>query len=235
MKELIEFLASRASEYLPIFFRIVAHPQANILTLARRPGALSAALAFFAITSAIGLGLQAPFLAERNEFVTAAGVLALYKVVEMAATALALVLVFRIFGGTGRFEEVLAATFYIICPPYLAAVLMNLVTAGVLAGFDPALAEEWRRTGEVSDGTSDAMWRIDPAAAGSVAVVWLTFLVAVFAWLIACWPVYARLNSFSRWRSVGSFLVGIAAVWGVGEVGLLIVRGLFPNGIGGAF
>lgn len=235
MKDALVFLAGRVQTFLPLFIRIVAHPRINILTLSKRPGAIADALTFFAICSAIGLVLQASFVMERNEFTTAAGVLAVYKVMEIAIAAVALVGVFRLLRGKGAYEPMLSATFYIISPVYLFSVAMSLLIIGMLNGFDPALAVEYRLTGELSDGTAEAMWAIDARNAASVMVLSIANAIIILAWLIVCWPVYIRLNEFSRWRGVASCFLGLAALYVVGEVGLVVVAGLFPEGLGGAY
>ena len=235
MKDVLVFLAGRLQTFLPLFVRIVAHPRINILTLAQRPGAIADALAFFAICSAIGLVLQAPFLMERNEFTTAAGMLAIYKVMEVAIAAVALVGVFRLLRGKGAYEPMLSATFYIISPVYLFSVVMNLLINGLLTGYDQALAVESRLTGELSDGTVQAMWAIDWRSAAAVMVISFSTAAGILAWVIICWPVYIRLNEFGRWRGIASCVLGLAALYVVGELGLVLVSGLFPDGLGGAY
>ncbi len=234
MNDLVVFLASRLQGYFPLLFRIVAHPRTNILTLAQRPSAVKDGMAFFGISLAIGIALQASFLMEKNDFVVAAGILSLYKLIETILAAFALALIFRLLRGVSHFEPILAATLYVTAPLYVPIVILKLLTLGVLRDFDRALADEWRMTHDLSSGTVEAMWAIDAGSAAAVTVILLGQAVMIITWLIICWSVFSRLNGFGRWRSVIGFCLGGMAFWGLGELGFLILDGLFPDGIGGA-
>ena len=102
-----------------------------------------------------------------------------------------------------------------------------------LTGYAPELAEEWRRSGELSQGSYDAIADINLGAA--ILLFFTSFVgpALMFGWLIASWPVYSRLNNFGRWRTVASFVLGLLAVWIVGLIGLVILDGLFPDGMRG--
>ncbi len=234
LNDLVVFLASRLQGYFPLFFRIVAHPRTNIPTLSRQPSAVKDSMAFFGISLAIGIALQAPFLMEKNDFVVAAGILSLYKLIETILAAFALALIFRLLRGVGHFEPILAATLYITAPLYVPIVIVKLLTLGVLRDFDRALADEWRMTHDLSGGTIEAMWAIDAGNAAAVTAILLGQAVMIIIWLIICWSVFSQLNGFGRWRSIIGFCLGGLAFWGLGKLGFLILDGLFPDGIGGA-
>ncbi|MEL6792290.1 MAG: hypothetical protein AAFP78_02470 [Pseudomonadota bacterium] len=233
MKDIFEFIAKRALDYIHYFPRIVAHPQRNVLTLVERENALSHAVVFFLVTTAIGLVLQTPFIAEDRDLVTFAAVISVYKVVELAALALALTLVFKLLRGAGSYEKILSATLYIISPVYLAIVVWLIFIGGLLTGYAPELAAEWRRTGELSQGSYNAIAEID---LGVAIVMFFTSFVGpliVFIWLIASWPIYSRLNGFGRWRTIASFILGLLVTWLVATISLVVLKGLYPKGLGG--
>ncbi|MEL7465460.1 MAG: hypothetical protein AAFN79_15430 [Pseudomonadota bacterium] len=232
MKDLIQFIGGGLKDYLPLLVRIVAHPRTNIRTLATKPEPLHQAVMFFGVTLAIVLLLNAPLLMSDGDFLPKIGVLAAYKLIEVALSALACVAVFRLLRGVAGYEPTLAAILYIFSPAYLLLMFTHLFATGVIASVHPDLAEAHLRTGDLSQGSYDAIAEIDISVSLIIFGASVIVLCAVFLWLAICWRVFAELNGFGRLRTIASFALCMAAMFAVSELCALIVRGVYPQGLG---
>ncbi|MBJ6370815.1 hypothetical protein [Sedimentitalea arenosa] len=228
MKDLIEAIIKGLSSYIPMLVSVVANPKINIPRLVMEPSEpLRHALVFCGISIGIAFLAQAPLLAEGQDFATVAGALFVVKLFEILLFNAALILVFRLVGGTGTFEQTLIASIYIASPIYLFLVFGQIIAMGILAGADPLIAQIWRYGGLDFASTQWADFsRANMAEAyGLMALALITFVVAI-TWYIYCWSIYRRLHALSRQRSLLAYLLAFVLFYCVGFLRYLAVLGL---------
>jgi hypothetical protein len=212
MKEILERILKQLPSFLPDLGRLLTGPKRAIVGwVEEAKGDLSRALVFVGVAIGIGFVLQLPLLGKEHEFMATAASMGLFKLVALIAFATIIHLLFRIVGGRAPFSSSFAAYLYLASPLYMALVLLDLASQGVVRAFDPSLV---------------AAARIDPlyfvshperarefaAAAPRLALAYslLTYakLFCVLGWFIACWGAFRQLHGVKRWRSS---VAGVAA------------------------
>jgi hypothetical protein len=228
LKDLITALLKQISGYLPLLFAVIARPRQNIPTLLTgRKEPLQDALLFCAITIAISFILQAPLLNEGHDFTTTSVVLMTFKVIEMLIFNAALLFMFKLIGGTGSFEQTFVASLYVISPAVLFSIIPYLAMLGIISGFDPILAEEWRLTGKLSEATTQAMVEKNMGVSFVFVLLVVIQIVLVVGWFLYCWPVYTRLHGLGRVKAILSYLLAFILFIAVRQLASLIMQGQF--------
>ena len=207
---------------------VIADPKTNVPRLVSEPDdPLRHALLFCGISLAITFAAQAPLLADGQDFTATAGALLMVKLFEVLLFNAILVMIFKLIGGTGTFEQTLTASLYISSPVYLFVIFAQIIGVGLLAGGDPQIALSWRYG--VLDYASP-QWATfattyPTEAYGLTILAPITFSV-VIAWFIYCWSIYRELHNLTRWRSLLAYLLAFVLFLGVGYLRVLVVRGL---------
>ena len=134
-------------------------------------------------------------------------------------------------GGQGDYITTLAAYLYVISPLYLALILLNVLTLGILTGYDPELAHAWRfgPVGEVEQEIAQ-LTESAPDTAFAVSIAWLLQTLLLYLWFAVCWGTFRELHGLSKARSFFAYLLAgslfYLALWG----SWYVIRGLYGSG-----
>ena len=212
MKEILERILKQLPSFLPDLGRLLTGPKRAIVGwVEEAKGDLYRPLVFVGLAIGIGFVLQLPLLGKEHEFMATAASMGLFKLVALLAFATIIHLLFRIVGGRAAFSSSFAAYLYLASPLYMALVLLDLASQGVVRAVDPTLAtatrvDPWYFVSHPERAREFA------AAAPQLALAYglLTYakLLVVLGWFIACWGAFRELHGVKRWRSS---LAGITA------------------------
>jgi hypothetical protein len=203
------------SRYLPDLVSLVTGPKTAILRWTEpQKSDLRRPLVFVTVSVAIGFLLQLPQLGKEHDFATLVASMAVFKVLALVLFAGIIHLLFRAVGGRAKFAATFAAYLYIVSPLYLALVILETATLGVLRAYDPALGAAARLNPGQLVADAERM-RMFVATAPGLAVAYelLSYsAVAVFlGWFVACWGALRQLHAVVRWRSVAAGIATLAA------------------------
>ena len=162
MKDLVEILWRNLTLYIPVLAAVVSAPRTTIASLLEEKDRLAKALTFTGVTVAIGFLLQAPLTAEGTDILTVGGSMIAYKLIAILVFAGVIMAAFRVVGGKGSFEATLCAYLYVICPLYLALVVLDAVTLGALSSWNRDAALRWSLAREISQADIDALFAARP-------------------------------------------------------------------------
>ena len=121
-------------------------------------------------------------------------------------------------GGKGSFEATLCAYLYVICPLYLALVVLDAVTLGALSSWNRDAALRWSLARELSQADIDALFAARPGLGAGVALLLLAQILTMVIWMLICWPVYRGIHQVSRLRSAVAYVLAFAAVLALAPV-----------------
>lgn len=211
MKELLEPVLKQLPSYLPHMGGLLLSPKTTIVHWVKEAkGDLSRPLIFVGLTIAIGFVLQLPQLGKGQEFMVHAASMGLFKIVALAIFAAIIHFLFRMVGGNASFTATFSAYLYLASPLYLAGLLIELASMGVLRAYDPALVLE-ARTDPFYFLAHPDVKRQFSADSPILAFVYELLkngnIFLILAWFIACWGAFRQLHNVGRWRSSA---VGIA-------------------------
>jgi TIR domain/Yip1 domain len=200
--------------YFPDMARLVTRPKTSILQWTRDPnGILSRALVFVALSVAIGFLFQLPQLTKEQAFSSIAAGMAMFKVLAIVSMAGFIHLSFLAVRGRATFVSTLSAYLYVCSPLYLALVVLETASIGVLRTYDPAVADAARLGGPASLYSSAEQVRLfsanAPGLSNTYAILVLAMLLITPAWFVACWGALRELHGVPRWRSI---VVGVATL-----------------------
>jgi len=212
MKEILERILKQLPSFLPDLGRLLTGPKRAIVRwVEEAKGDLGRPLVFVGVAIGIGFVLQLPLLGKEHEFMATAASMGLFKLVALIAFATIIHPLFRIVGGRAPFASSFAAYLYLASPLYLALVLLDLGSQGVVRAFDPTLAIA-TRVDPLYFVSHAERAREFAAAAPQLALAYslLTYakLLVVLGWFTACWGAFGQLHGVKRWRSS---LAGLAA------------------------
>jgi|SRR6266850_1809472 len=223
VKNLLEHVLKRLSSYLPDLIGLVTRPKTAILRWIEETGGdLTRPVIFVATTVAIGFLLQLPQLGKEHDFTTLVASMAVFKVLALVLFAGIIHVLFLGMGGRARFAATFSAYLYMVSPLYLALVIIEIATLGVLRAYDPAVGAAARLNPGQLFGDPEQMRTFTTAAPGlALAYTLLSYatIVVVLGWFITCWGALRRIHAIARWRSA---LAGIAAL----AAGLAFFAGL---------
>lgn len=228
VKDLIEAILKGLTAYIPLLAKVVSAPRTNVPRLVREPAEpLRHALIFCGISLAISFAVQAPLLAEGRDFTTTVGAFFLVKLFEVLLFNAILVLLFKLIGGTGSFEQTLTASLYISGPVYVFVTFAQIIGLGLLAGGDPRIAADLRfgTLDFASPRWTEFTSTYPMEGYGLIALTLFTF-TAVIAWFLHCWSIYRHLHNLSRLRSGLAYVIAFALFFAVALLRVLAVRGL---------
>lgn len=213
MKEILERILKQLPSFLPDLGRLLTGPKRAIVAwVEEAKGDLSRPLVFVGVAIGVGFVLQLPLLKKEHEFMATAASMGLFKLVALLAFASIIHLLFRIVGGRAAFSSSFAAYLYLASPLYMALVLLDMASQGVVRAFDPTLAGA-TRIDPLYFVSHPERAREFAAAAPQLALAFgvLTYakLFAVLGWFTACWGAFRQLHGVKRWRSG---VAGAAAV-----------------------
>ena len=205
MKEILERILKQLPSFLPDLGKLLTGPKRAIVPwVEEAKGDLARPLVFVGVAIGIGFVLQLPLLGKEHDFMGTAASMALFKLVALLAFATIIHLLFRVVGGRAPFSSTFAAFLYLASPLYMALLLLDIASQGVVRAFDPTLV---------------ATARIDPlyfvshperarefaAAAPGLALTYTLLtnakLIVMVGWFIACWGAFRQLHGVKRWRS----------------------------------
>ncbi|MGH8664125.1 MAG: Yip1 family protein, partial [Burkholderiales bacterium] len=230
-KDLLDNVLKQLSSYLPDLVNLVTRPKTAILRwLEETKGDLTQPLIFVAISVAIGFLLQLPQLGKDQDFTTLVASMAVFKVLALVLFAGIIHLLFRAVGGRARFAATFSAYLYIVSPLYLALVILETATLGVLRAFDPAVGAAARLNPGQLFADAERMRAFAAAAPGlALAYSLLNYatVIVVFGWVTTCWGAIRHLHSVARWRSAlaGITTLAVAAIFFSGMQ--YVVLGMF--------
>ena len=141
MKELLERVLKELPGYLPDLAALATQPKTTIARLLESAaGDLAKPLVFVAVSVALGFLLQLPQLGKEHDFPTLVAGMAVFKVLALIGFAGIIHGCFVVLGGVGSFNATFSAYLYAVSPLYLALVVGEIASLGVLRAHDPALA-----------------------------------------------------------------------------------------------
>jgi len=231
MKDLVEILWRNLTLYIPVLAAVVSAPRTTIASLVEEKDRLAKALTFTGVTVAIGFLLQAPLTAEGTDILTVGGSMIAYKLIAILVFAGVIMAAFRVVGGKGSFEATLCAYLYVICPLYLALVVLDAVTLGALASWNRDAALRWSLAREISQAHIDALFAARPGLGAGVTLLLLAQILTMVIWMLICWPVYRAIHQVSRLRSAVAYVLAFAAVLALAPVFTLLLRGLHAGNL----
>jgi Yip1 domain len=212
MKEILERILKQLPSFLPDLGRLLTGPKRAIVGwVDEAKGDLSRPLVFVGVAIGIGFVLQLPLLGKEHEFMATAASMGLFKLVALLAFATIIHLLFRIVGGRAAFTSTFAAYLYLASPLYMALVLLDLGSQGVVRAFDPTLVAA-ARVDPLYFVSHPERAREFAAAAPQLALAYSLLMYAklfiVLGWFTACWGAFRQLHGVKRWRSS---VAGLAA------------------------
>ena len=214
-KDLLENVFNQLSSYLPDVASLVTRPKTAILRwIEETKGNLARPLIFVAISVAIGFLLQLPQLGKDHDFTTLVASMAVFKVLALVLFAGIIHLLFRVIGGRASFAATFSAYLYIVSPLYLALVILETATLGVLRAYDPAVGAAARLNPGQLFADAERMQAFAAAAPGlALAYSLLNYatVIVVFGWATACWGAIRHLHGVARWRSALAGITTLAA------------------------
>ena len=231
MKDLVEILWRNLTLYIPVLAAVISAPRTTIALLLEEKDRLAKALTFTGVTVAIGFLLQAPLTTEAADILTVGGSMIAYKLIAILVFAGVIMAAFRVVGGKGSFEATLCAYLYVICPLYLALVVLDAVTLGALASWNRDAALRWSLAREISQADIDALFAARPGLGAGVTLLLLAQILTMVIWMLICWPVYRAIHQVSRLRSAVAYVLAFAAVLALAPIFTLLLRGLHAGNL----
>jgi hypothetical protein len=226
MKELIGIILKNLATYIPVLVSVASKPKRSILELiSSETEKLSKALIFVGITLAIGFAFQAPFLQKGQDFTTIVGSMIAFKIFAMLTFPGFILLVFRVLGGKGNYENTLCAYLYLCCPLYLFLLGLDVTIFGIISAHDPELAKAWRYVG-ISNQQIQEIINVSTLTGLSYLLLTLILVLSQFIWLVICWGIFRNIHQVSWFRSTIAFLITAAAWWGFSRLCILVIKGL---------
>lgn len=215
MKDLLERIFRYLPHYVPELASLIGRPKRTII--ARNTGApddLTQALLFVGVSVAIGFVLQAPTLGQEHDFITVAGGMAAFKIVAIMIFSGIIWGILRLFGGTADYVRTLIAYLYAVSPAYLALIVLNLMSRGIIRAYDGALADQMRANPSIlaEPGLMDSFSAQAPHLAWPYAAVQLLIWATMLVWPLICWGAFRHAHEISRLRS-GLAYVAVIAMW----------------------
>lgn len=209
---MLERILKQLPGYLPDLGSLLTGPKTAIVGWVEdAQGDLARPLIFVGLAIAIGFVLQLPQLGKEQEFVAHAASMGLFKVVALVVFAAIIHLLFRAVGGRASFTATFSAYLYLASPLYLALVLIDLASQGVVRAHDPTLVAAIRLDPMyfTSHPELGCQFSTDaPELALAYGLLLYARLFLMLGWFTACWGAFRRLQGVSRWRSSAA---GIAA------------------------
>lgn len=203
------------SNYLPDLVSLVSRPKTAILRwIGETTGDLRRPLIFVGVSVAIGFLLQLPQLGKEDGFATLVASMAVFKVLALVLFAGIIHLAFLTVGGRALFAATFSAYLYLVSPLYLALVIREIATLGILRAYDPAAGAAERLIPGHLFANPEQMQTFTTAAPGlalAYNLLGLAAVLLVFGWFIACWGALRHLHGVTRWRSTLAGLATLAA------------------------
>jgi hypothetical protein len=212
-----------------VLVALVSAPRTTLLSLLEAEDRLPKALTFSGVTVALGFLLQAPLARDGVEIMSVGGAMIAYKVIAILVFAGVIMAAFRLVGGTGSFEATLTAYLYVICPLYLALIVLDTVTLGALSSWDREVALGWSMSRSIDEAEIDALFTARPGLAAGVTLLFLAQILTMVIWMLICWRIYRVIHQVGRLRSAVAYLIAFAAVVLLAPVFTLILRGLYAG------
>lgn len=215
MKELLEGVLKQLPGYLPALARLVTGPKTAILRwIKEATGDLTRPLVFAAVSVAIGFLLQLPQLGTEHDFTRLVASMAVFKVLALMLFAAILHLAFLAAGGRAGFAATFSAYLYIVSPLYIALVILETATLGVLRAYDPVVGAAARL--DPNHLFADAeRWQTFATAAPGLALAYgllnFAIVIVVLGWFVTCWGAFRHVHAVARWRSALAGLASLAA------------------------
>lgn len=231
MKELLEPVLKQLPGYVPDLGKLVTRPKTSIVRwVEEEQGTLTKPVIFVAISVAIGFLLQLPRVEKDQSLTTLVSSMAGFKIVALIVFAAVIHGLFKLVGGAAKFVATFSAYLYIVSPLYMALVLFDLATQGVVRGYNnPEFAA--MLSADPFMNTNPALWKAFETARPDLALTYsllmLAKLVLVLSWDVACWGAFRQLHGVNRLRSG---LVGAATLVAFYLFTLsltLVLRGMF--------
>ena len=212
-KDLLENVLNELSSYLPDLVSLVTRPKTAILRwIEETKGDLTRPFIFVAISVAIGFLLQLPQLGKGHDFTTLAASMAMFKVLALVSVAGIIHLLFRAMGGRAAFAATFSAYLYIVSPLYLALVILETATLGVLRAYDPVIGAAARLNPGHLFADAERMRAFAAGAPGlafAYSLLNSATVIVIFGWFTTCWGAIRHLHGVARWRSA---LAGITTL-----------------------
>ncbi len=231
MKDLVELLWRSLSRYIPVLVAVISAPRQTILRLIGPDDRFAEALSFAGVTVALSFLLQAPLARDGTELMSVGGSMIAYKVLAILIFAGVIMAVFRVVGGKGSFEATLCAYLYVVCPLYLALILLDTVAVGALSSYDRDVALAWSLSRSIPDEVVSKLFATRPWIGATVTLLLLAEVLLMVIWMLVCWPVYRVIHQVSRVRSAVAYLMAFAAVLLLAPLFTLVLRGLYAGAL----
>ena len=205
---------------------LVSAPRTTVLSLIEAEDRFPKALTFAGVTVALGFLLQAPLARDGVEIMSVGGSMIAYKVIAILVFAGVIMAAFRLVGGTGSFEVTLCAYLYVICPLYLALLVLDTLTLGALTSWDRDVALRWSMSRSLDQAEIDALFAARPGLGAGVTLLLLAQILTMVIWMLICWRIYRVIHRVSRLRSAIAYVIAFAAVVLLAPLFTLILQGL---------
>ncbi len=227
MKDLIEFILTGLTRYVPLLVSIIATPKRTISKLiTSEADNLSNAMFFAGITIALAFVFQSPLLPDGKDIVTVAGSLLVLKIIAYLTFAGLMLLAFRLVGGKGNYITTLCACLYITSPVYLLQVFTHVVCLGLVSTHDPELATIWNLHLSLNEHQIQELFRLSPGVAIAFTVTLLLQNLIIIIWFLICWGVYRNIHQVSLIKSVCVYLITTVLWYSYWWLTVLAMKGL---------
>lgn len=233
MKELLERVLRELPGYLPDLASLVTRPKTTLTRLLdAAAGDLTRPLVFVSVSVAIGFLLQLPMLGKEHDFATLVAGMAVFKVLALIGFAGIIHGIFVAFGGKAPFATTFSFYLYAVSPLYIALVILEIASLGILRGHDPALATAIRIDPNLPFEQPQRLDAFRAAAPGhAVAYDFLLYgrLVVLLGWVAACWGALRQVHGVSRWRGRATAIVVLVAWLGFVTAFEFVLLGMFGS------
>jgi hypothetical protein len=217
VKEILERVLRELPGYLPDLAALASRPKTTIARLLDAGGGdLTRPLVFVAVSVGIGFLLQLPMLGREHDFATLVAGMAVVKVLALLGFAAVIHGCFLAVRGAAPFATTFAAYLYVVSPLYLALVVLEIASVGVLRAHDPALAAAARiDPAYLFDRPArfDALAEAAPGPAWSYVALRLTAVGTILGWFVACWGALRRAHGVARGRAALAGLGTLVAAY----------------------
>jgi hypothetical protein len=164
-----------------------------------------------------------------QDFVTVAGSMLVFKILSILLFSGIIMMAFRLFGGTGNYENTLCAYLYIVSPLYLFLLLLYILNIGIFSTYDENMAINW----QAGDGLTheQIMNYVDvvPIMAIITFFIWLLEILSPIVWFLVCWGAFRAIHQVLLVRSTLSFLLTLL-IWPFFlMLNIFIIKGLYKG------
>jgi len=174
-------------------------------------GAMTSALAFFALFSAANFFLALPYQPPHSDPSSFAAKYVAFLGLGTIFFAAEISIAWRAVGGRTPFRTYLLFTFYISAIATLLSSFGSLVSRGVVKVFAPTEIDEFSTVINnllVFNYTSLDKYVFTDSNTGvllvGLGIFWVLSFIVV-GWLTVCWGAFRQVNTLSRWRSAMAF------------------------------